>query len=52
MTDLVGGELLIEVLYLVAVALFILSLKWLSSPATARRRKKSNKRSRFSIPTP
>lgn len=37
MTDLVGGELLIEVLYLVAVALFILSLKWLSSPATARR---------------
>ena len=37
MTDLVGGELLIEVLCLVAVALFILSLKWLSSPATARR---------------
>ncbi|HEX8798932.1 MAG TPA: NAD(P)(+) transhydrogenase (Re/Si-specific) subunit beta [Terriglobales bacterium] len=37
MTDLVGGELLIEFLYLVAVALFILSLKWLSSPATARR---------------
>jgi NAD(P) transhydrogenase subunit beta len=37
MTDLVGGELLIEVLYIIAVALFILSLKWLSSPATARR---------------
>ena len=37
MSDLAGGELLIEVLYLVAVALFILSLKWLSSPATARR---------------
>jgi NAD(P) transhydrogenase subunit beta len=37
MSDLAGGELLIEVLYLIAVALFILSLKWLSSPATARR---------------
>src|ERR1700760_866278 len=28
---------LIEVTYIVAVVLFILSLKWLSSPATARR---------------
>src|SRR6202140_2183554 len=27
----------IEIAYLVAVALFVLSLKWLSSPATARR---------------
>ncbi len=30
-------EHIIEVTYLVATALFILSLKWLSSPATARR---------------
>jgi proton-translocating NAD(P)+ transhydrogenase subunit beta len=37
MNDLVGGEYVIEVLYIVAAALFILSLKWLSSPATARR---------------
>ena len=37
MTDLVGGEYVIEVLYFIAAALFILSLKWLSSPATARR---------------
>ena len=37
MTDLVGGEYVIEVLYIIAAALFILSLKWLSSPATARR---------------
>jgi NAD(P) transhydrogenase subunit beta len=37
MTNLVGGEVFIEVLYFIAVALFILSLKWLSSPATARR---------------
>ena len=28
---------LIEVAYLIATALFILSLKWMSSPATARR---------------
>ena len=28
---------LIEVTYLIATALFILSLKWMSSPATARR---------------
>ena len=37
MTDLVGGEYVIEVLYIIAAALFILALKWLSSPATARR---------------
>ena len=37
MTGLVAGEQFIEVLYLVAVALFILSLKWLSSPGTSRR---------------
>ncbi|MEA2648465.1 MAG: H+-translocating transhydrogenase subunit beta, partial [Candidatus Binataceae bacterium] len=27
----------IEIAYIVAVTLFVLSLKWLSSPATARR---------------
>ena len=32
-----GAEYVIEVPYLIAAALFILSLKWLSSPATARR---------------
>src|ERR1700730_6033784 len=35
-----GGSLqdpIIEIAYLVAVTLFVLSLKWLSSPATARR---------------
>ena len=31
------GQTLIEITYLIATALFILSLKWLSSPATARR---------------
>ncbi len=31
------GQHLIEVTYLIATALFILSLKWLSSPTTARR---------------
>jgi NAD(P) transhydrogenase subunit beta len=31
------GQHLIEITYLIATALFILSLKWLSSPATARR---------------
>src|SRR5271157_2863261 len=36
MTNLMGGEYVIEVLYIIAAALFILSLKWLSSPATAR----------------
>ncbi len=34
---MIANTVLIEVLYLVASALFILSLKWMSSPATARR---------------
>src|SRR5256886_10295761 len=37
MTNLPGMENIIEITYLIATALFILSLKWLSSPATARR---------------
>jgi NAD(P) transhydrogenase subunit beta len=37
MTDLAGNQLLIEIIYLVASGLFILSLKWMSSPTTARR---------------
>ncbi|PYQ16485.1 MAG: NAD synthetase [Acidobacteria bacterium] len=37
MTAAPGREQLIEVAYLAATALFILSLKWLGSPATARR---------------
>ena len=37
MTNLPGMEHVIEVTYLIATALFILSLKWLSSPTTARR---------------
>src|ERR1700732_2983969 len=36
-TDLPGTDTVIEITYLIATALFILSLKWLSSPATARR---------------
>jgi NAD(P) transhydrogenase subunit beta len=36
MTNL-PSETLIELVYLVASALFILSLKWMSSPVTARR---------------
>ena len=36
MTSLVGGEYVIEVLYIIAAALFILSLKWLSSPEIGR----------------
>jgi NAD(P) transhydrogenase subunit beta len=32
-----GADYIIELTYLVATALFILALKWLSSPATARR---------------
>jgi NAD(P) transhydrogenase subunit beta len=32
-----SSETLIQIAYLIAAALFILSLKWLSSPATARR---------------
>ena len=35
--NMIGSETLIEVTYLIATALFILALKWLSSPATARR---------------
>src|SRR6201987_2762376 len=34
---MIATEHIIEVTYLIATALFILSLKWLSSPATARR---------------
>ena len=37
MTNLPGMEHIIEITYLIATALFILSLKWLSSPKTARR---------------
>ncbi len=36
MSELLGSQLVIEVIYLVASALFILSLKWMSSPTTAR----------------
>jgi H+-translocating NAD(P) transhydrogenase subunit beta len=36
MTEFAGSQYVIEVIYLVASALFILSLKWMSSPATAR----------------
>src|SRR5438477_4710109 len=32
-----GSQQIIEVIYLLASALFIFSLKWMSSPATARR---------------
>jgi H+-translocating NAD(P) transhydrogenase subunit beta len=34
---MIASEHIIETTYLIATALFILSLKWLSSPATARR---------------
>lgn len=37
MTNLPATEHIIEITYLIATALFILSLKWLSSPKTARR---------------
>src|SRR5580698_7174332 len=37
MTDFAGNQAVIEIIYLVASALFILSLKWMSSPATAQR---------------
>ncbi len=37
MSNILGSIYLIEVTYLIATALFILSLKWLSSPTTARR---------------
>jgi NAD(P) transhydrogenase subunit beta len=36
MTEFAGSQFVIEVIYLIASALFILSLKWMSSPATAR----------------
>jgi H+-translocating NAD(P) transhydrogenase subunit beta len=36
MTEFAGSQYIIEVIYLIASALFILSLKWMSSPATAR----------------
>ena len=36
MSELAGSQTLIEIIYLIASALFILSLKWMSSPATAR----------------
>src|SRR6202521_5449224 len=36
MTDFAGSQYLIEIIYLIASALFILSLKWMSSPAMAR----------------
>ncbi|HKV82105.1 MAG TPA: NAD(P)(+) transhydrogenase (Re/Si-specific) subunit beta [Candidatus Sulfotelmatobacter sp.] len=34
--EFAGSQYLIEVIYLVASALFVLSLKWMSSPTTAR----------------
>jgi NAD(P) transhydrogenase subunit beta len=37
MTSLPATETIIEITYLIATALFILALKWLSSPKTARR---------------
>jgi NAD(P) transhydrogenase subunit beta len=37
MTSLAGSQTPIEIVYLVASALFILSLKWMSSPTSARR---------------
>src|SRR5437870_3321670 len=36
MTDFAGNQYIIEIIYLVASALFILSLKWMSSPTSAR----------------
>ncbi len=37
MTEFAAGQTVIEVIYLVASGLFILSLKWMSGPTTARR---------------
>ena len=37
MRALLNSQLLLETIYLIAATLFILSLKWLSSPASARR---------------
>jgi H+-translocating NAD(P) transhydrogenase subunit beta len=36
MTSFLSTDLIIEITYLIATALFILSLKWMSSPTTAR----------------
>src|SRR5271167_4497448 len=36
MSEFAGNQYVIEVIYLIASALFILSLKWMSSPSTAR----------------
>jgi H+-translocating NAD(P) transhydrogenase subunit beta len=36
MNDFAGSQVIIEVLYLIASVLFILSLKWMSSPKSAR----------------
>jgi H+-translocating NAD(P) transhydrogenase subunit beta len=36
MTEFAGSQYVLEITYLIASALFILSLKWMSSPATAR----------------
>src|SRR5271165_7180085 len=36
MNEFAGSQYLIEAIYLIASALFILSLKWMSSPTTAR----------------
>src|SRR5277367_3922919 len=36
MSEFAGNQYVIEVIYLIASALFILSLKWMSSPTTAR----------------
>jgi H+-translocating NAD(P) transhydrogenase subunit beta len=33
---MIGNDQIIEIIYLIATALFILSLKWMSSPTTAR----------------
>jgi NAD(P) transhydrogenase subunit beta len=35
--ELAGSQIVIEVIYLIASVLFILSLKWMSSPTSARR---------------
>jgi NAD(P) transhydrogenase subunit beta len=37
MNEFAGSQHVIEFIYLLASALFIFSLKWMSSPATARR---------------
>jgi len=36
MTPFAGSDLLLQVIYLIAAVLFILSLKLMSSPSTAR----------------